>query len=219
MVDYPLTQIDWSDPGNWYGEDVGSNFDNCTGSINVTYAAIEFPHAEGGFGNEYTFEVLPEDLTALPIVGVRVELEIASGSGQIAWVVAAETGVGAPIIQRNDNDGAPTLGVGFHTWDLGATYDETGTPWDLALFLERLAVSDPPATPEVTGSVAQQDGGPCSVSLFRLVAYTLDPTVTVTGTPPRRIFGRSDGATHGGPRVLGGGNTVQGGNRTLGGIL
>ena len=37
--------------------------------------------------------------------------------------------------------------------------------------------------------------------------------------PPRRIFGRSDGATHGSPRVLGGGNTVQGGRRVLGGIL
>lgn len=40
-----------------------------------------------------------------------------------------------------------------------------------------------------------------------------------TGIPPRRIFQRSDAATHGAQRVLGGGNTVQRGNRTLGGIL
>jgi hypothetical protein len=40
-----------------------------------------------------------------------------------------------------------------------------------------------------------------------------------TGIPPRRIFARSDGATHGSPRVRGGGNTVQSGNRVLGGIL
>jgi hypothetical protein len=37
--------------------------------------------------------------------------------------------------------------------------------------------------------------------------------------PPRRIFGRSDGATHGAARALGGRNTVQSGNRTLGSIL
>lgn len=40
-----------------------------------------------------------------------------------------------------------------------------------------------------------------------------------TSVPPRRIFGRSDGATHGARRVFGGGNSVQSGNRTLGGIL
>lgn len=40
-----------------------------------------------------------------------------------------------------------------------------------------------------------------------------------TVIPPRRIFGRSDGLTHGARRVLGGGNTRQAGNRTLGGIL
>jgi hypothetical protein len=40
-----------------------------------------------------------------------------------------------------------------------------------------------------------------------------------TGVPPRRIFGRSDGATHGAARGLGGRNTVQSGNRTLGSIL
>jgi hypothetical protein len=42
------------------------------------------------------------------------------------------------------------------------------------------------------------------------------------GIPPRRIFGRSDGLTHGAARVLGGGNTVQSGRRTGtagGGIL
>jgi hypothetical protein len=40
-----------------------------------------------------------------------------------------------------------------------------------------------------------------------------------TAVPPRRISDRSDGMTHGTPRVRGGGNTVQAGNRTLGGIL
>jgi hypothetical protein len=37
--------------------------------------------------------------------------------------------------------------------------------------------------------------------------------------PPRRIDGRSDGATHGARRALGGNNTVQSGNRVLGTIL
>lgn len=42
-----------------------------------------------------------------------------------------------------------------------------------------------------------------------------------TTVPPRRIFGRSDGATHGAKRVLGGGNTVQSGKRvgTSGGAV
>jgi hypothetical protein len=40
-----------------------------------------------------------------------------------------------------------------------------------------------------------------------------------TVVPPRRIFGRSDGATHGAARALGGRNTVQSGNRVLGTIL
>ena len=40
-----------------------------------------------------------------------------------------------------------------------------------------------------------------------------------TVAPARRLFGRSDGQTHGAGRVLGGGNTVQSGSRVLGGIL
>lgn len=42
--------------------------------------------------------------------------------------------------------------------------------------------------------------------------------VAVGGIPPRRIFQRSDGLTHGARRV-GGGNTRQSGSRTLGAIL
>jgi hypothetical protein len=49
---------------------------------------------------------------------------------------------------------------------------------------------------------------------FRFI-YVGEPTAV----PPRRIFGRADGATHGTPRVRGGGNTVQSGSRTLGAIL
>jgi hypothetical protein len=48
---------------------------------------------------------------------------------------------------------------------------------------------------------------------FRFI-YDAPPII-----PPRRIDGRSDGATHGSPRVRGGGNTVQSGSRVLGGIL
>jgi hypothetical protein len=43
--------------------------------------------------------------------------------------------------------------------------------------------------------------------------------VTISNVPPRRIRQRSDGDTHGATRVLGGGNTVQSGNRVLGTIL
>jgi hypothetical protein len=54
-------------------------------------------------------------------------------------------------------------------------------------------------------------------------AYVRSPRFKFTwgtpGIPPRRIFGRSDGATHGAKRVLGGGNTRQSGSRTLGSIL
>lgn len=42
---------------------------------------------------------------------------------------------------------------------------------------------------------------------------------TRTSIPPRRIFPRSDGLTGGARRILGGGNTRQSGNRTLGSIL
>jgi hypothetical protein len=55
-------------------------------------------------------------------------------------------------------------------------------------------------------------------SRFRFV-YDGPIPVAVTTVPPRRIFGRPDGMTTGAARVLGGGNTVQSGNRTLGGIL
>lgn len=49
---------------------------------------------------------------------------------------------------------------------------------------------------------------------FRFI-YVGEPTVV----PPRRIFGRTDGMTHGAARALGGRNTVQSGNRVLGTIL
>lgn len=194
MTDYPLTQIDWSDPGNWYGEDVGSNFaGEATGSVDGTSAAIEFPEEPVDSTPEYTYEIVPVDLTTASIVGVRVELEVASGSGEVSWVVDVSTG-SLPIIQRNNDAGTPTIGAGMHRYTLGTGYDETddgdpvGTPWDLAAFLERLAVSDPPATPEVTGIVTLQSGGPISISAFRLVAYTA--TVT-SGVPPRRLRQRS----------------------------
>jgi hypothetical protein len=55
-------------------------------------------------------------------------------------------------------------------------------------------------------------------SRFRFV-YDGPIPVAVTTVPPRRIFGRPDGMTTGAARALGGGNTVQSGNRTLGSIL
>ena len=48
-----------------------------------------------------------------------------------------------------------------------------------------------------------------------LVRFYRESTVI----PPRRIFPRNDGATQGARRVLGGGNTRQSGNRTIGSIL
>jgi hypothetical protein len=112
-------------------------------------------------------------------------------------------------------------------WDANAwpiLYDATdyqslGLP--LAIGYDFMFNSDDSGTVSGEGHEAFLSGGQLwmrelwTPPRYRLIYYG----GTTAIVPPRRIFGRSDGGTHGGRRALGGGNTVQSGPRTLGGIL
>jgi hypothetical protein len=130
----------------------------------------------------------PDDYTSLPIVGVRFEVEVLSGSGSISWLVTF------------DEDGTPDNGLGNRNFYSGVADvsvsggDDLSWPMDATTYvpfavpppsptdmMQRLAVTGLPDPSNVSFEVEQMSGGPLTLRA-RLVAFTID------SIPPRRLL-------------------------------
>lgn len=120
---------------------------------------------------------------------------------------------------------------GVPTWTtLYGSMTGEGTDWSYFFFPEE-GSSYAPGDYVFGAAIESVDndlGGPederpsytlCARFSLQAARYRFIYKPETTTIPPRRIFGRSDGATHGARRALGGGNTRQSGSRTLGSIL
>jgi hypothetical protein len=110
------------------------------------------------------------------------------------------------------------LVTGADGWDDVKT-ELPGPPDEVIIFGTAVGMGVVPPTLEDTYAPNYDVAVRITVRSPRYRWVYLGPPVAVASVAPRRIFGRSDGLTHGAARPLGGGNTVQSGPRTLGGIL
>lgn len=182
MTDYPLavaTVPEWS------------QYEVTITQPDEAWVQSAFTAADGA---QYYAWLEAADYTALPIAGVRFEVEVLSGSGAIFWQVTfdedgtPDDGLGNRNFYSGDADYPVTAGQSY-SWPLDLStwvpyYLDPPTP---AQMMERLAVTGLPDPSNVSWQLRQEAG---TLTLrARLVAYTID----AIGGPPLIQWPRRDG--------------------------